>query len=979
MVGFKKKYPKLDLNIEFDETTGLPLLSEQDKILDLIRTYLFLPYTIAEYGCGKKCSIIIHKLVDLGIPPYAIKRGMIMEKDMSADALKEQDFTKRPHALIIENPLYHPKDFYREILFDMLDQKVPGTQVDPPQIKVDDYVLLHHKELQFVQARSHIFSVITFWEASKNRAVEYVLDPTINPDALFEIEDLRDLLHDDEALLFTAPLLGRFRLDARYMTYWQKQQLRTSGMAISMDRLSLEKHNAFIRLLNQAPEGSIGDPETWMYNNNICTGEPEVDEEKRRLTGKGDVFNSWRTQLLKARKEQRGEVISIREKLWSLVEKLDLYAVIRQDAKQAEVDLEPLARVENTIAYYRAIRQLVNWWQRDFPLPEIVRKLPQLRKLAGISMRLRHRIEVLAEVSSDEDGRIDARALTPRFVAATLETIEQMNTAGLSVFIDEVGNIHGLKLPQATDPRSLKESAIRKFCASSISHCSHIDTVFDGGKYDGRLGVLAGIEMAHILKDLKSYFDFSLKSSTHRSMFVSAFIGEEMTFTGQNVSMPGSAAVTGAAKVSAVHQMTNSEGAKFVDKLLELLRILKQEQGKGRIQLVNTFESAGSDEALLKACYSPNCFFSAHTYERHIEQGPVLDRRRVPTISVDTIMGIHQEDFHFSGTCAEEGALAFNQKLRELALLDQYEDIRITVGVLKGEEESRKAHMLDFGLRVQLSGEVNHAGATLMTDRKDPGVAVARTAQFFSSLIEELNIKRAEQLEVLIGEVEFLPGANRNVIPGSAALTLGVQGSISSVESEYIRHQLHAWIIDTLLLPVGSGGEGVLLRSLDPINFLGLNKAVTLSIDLRAGRETSKNIFLQDAKEHLMAICHEYDLSYERQVEQELSPYSLRESGQVLQIERSYGGSHNPDEAQLEKDLLIGSLFQLEVTRRFMEAGNRNKKSLFEMLEEFIPTIWKERLPRFVSGALHDTCNIAAKMTKSLASATTKGKAASKS
>lgn len=963
MVGFKKKYPKLDLVIEYDETTGLPLLHEQDKILDLIRTYLFLPYTIAEYGCGKKCSIIIHKLVDLGIPPYALKRGMIMEKDMSAKALAQKDYTKRPHALIIENPLYHPKDFYREILFDMLDKKIAGAQVDPPLIKVGPYTLHHHKELQFVQARSHIFTVVTFWEAPKNRAVEYVLDPTINPEALFEIEDLRDLLHDDEALIFTAPLLGKFRLDAHYLTYWQEQQLRTSGLAPGMNRLSMEKHNSFIRLLNDAPAGSIGDPEQWRYNNNISSGDQDIDEEKRRLTGRGDVFNTWRSKLLKARKEQRGEVITIREKLWSLVEKLDLYQVIERDAKQAEKELESLAKVEMTIAYYRGIRQLVNWWQRDFPLPEIVRKLPQLKKVVGVSMRLRHRIELLAEVSCNNEGKLDARAMTPRFFAASLETIRQMNNAGLAVFIDKVGNIHGLQLPPGMEASSLTEAAIRKFCSNSISHCSHIDTVFDAGKYDGRLGVLAGIEVAHLLKDLKTYFNFSLKDQGSGGLMVSAFIGEEMTFTGQDVSMPGSAAVTGAASVSKVHQMTNNEGAVFLDKLLEMLCSLKAQQAAGNIQLVNNFAEAGNKQEILAACFPPTCFFSAHTYERHIEQGPLLDRKRVPVIFVDTIMGIHQEDFHFSGTQAEPGALAFNRRLREIALQEKYEDIRVTVGVLKSLDANRISYTLGFGLRLRLGGEVNHAGATLMTDRKDPGVAIARVAHYFSFLVEELNIKRTDTLRPLIGEIELLPGANRNVIPGSAALTLGVKGDITQIEAEYISHHLHAWVIDPLLNAVSSGGEGIILQALDPINFISVSEKVSLSIDLRAGSESTKNEFLEEAGEALKSVCSEFDLLLEQHVEQELPPYSLRQSGQVLQIERSYGGSHNPDEAQLEKDLLIGTLLQLEVSRRFIEAKNKRKITLFRMVEDFIPDIWKERLPGFVSGALHDTCNIAAKMT----------------
>src|SRR4051812_18882619 len=90
------------------------------------------------------------------------------------------------------------------------------------------------------------------------------------------------------------------------------------------------------------------------------------------------------------------------------------------------------------------------------------------------SARLASRIERLAAggttrlAFSDDDRR--ARDLTVRM----------MQDAGLSVSIDAAGNIIGRREGQ------------RK--SGAIMFGSHIDTVPDGGRFDGILGCMAGIE-----------------------------------------------------------------------------------------------------------------------------------------------------------------------------------------------------------------------------------------------------------------------------------------------------------------------------------------------------------------------------------------------------------------------------------------------------------------------------------------------------
>lgn len=956
----------MDIVIDYDETTGLPLLKEQDKILNLIRQireYLPLPYTIAEYGCGDKCSIILRKLMNLGVPLYALKRGMIMEKDMSAKALQERDFRKRPYALVSDNPLYRAKDFYDTTLFKMIKDKCEAVQIKKGAISTGPFLLHHDREIQFVEARSHIFVIIKFWQESENNYVELILDPTINQEHLIEIEELRDYLNDDEALIFTAPLLGRFRLARRYLTFLQRQQLAASQWSTENELVPKEHHAKLVRLLNGAAPASIGDPNHWTYANNIPNKDSPTQERQQKLTGEGDVLNDPLDKMLLARASHLGEVLLFRKELQARVASLDLENILKEDARQAEKRLAPLAEIELIIAYYRAIRQVERWLRLGIPLNRLLPRQRQLNKVVGISMRLRRRIEKMAAVSQDANEEIDARTLNERFFAATLEAIQQMNTAGMTVFVDKVGSIHGIySRNDLPDEKISKPACIKALTERAICHCSHIDTVKDAGKYDGRLGVMAGIEIAHILADLKKYFDYIPPVAQADSiLMVSAFIGEEMNFTGEDVSMPGSAAVAGLAKPDVIYRMKNSDGESFGDRLGAMLRFLKKHQTAGAIKLVNDFANASGSAALLENCFDPEVFYTPHTYERHIEQGPVLDRNGVPLVIVDAIMGIHQEDFSLHGEHAESGALAFNRCLRNLAKKEAFRDLRVTVGVIEGVPDSRISQNLDFALRVRLKGERNHAGATLLEDRKDPGVAIARLAGHFAELVDNINASRKSKLKVVIGEIALLPGTNRNVIPEEAIVTFGVQGNIPEARQHFLQQQLQAWVFGTLSGTVTDGGEGVELISIHPINFISYYRSIRVSLDLRGPDEHTMQAFLEEARKELDALAHALDLQTESSVEQQLQPYALKNSGQVLQIERSYGGSHNPNELLIGNDLLIGSLLQLEATLRFLNSRTGEQRQLFSLVKACTPKEWSEKLDRFISGALHDTCNIAAK------------------
>lgn len=1016
MLVFGMKRETLPVAIQKDISTGLPLIGEEDNIFELILAYLALPYSVAEYGCGKKASLIIDYLMNLGVPPYAISRGLIMERDMTPAALAEVDPRKRRHALRIDNPLYSLVNPDDSQLRRMLTEACSGVEIHGSEIHAGGYILHHEPDVQFAVARTHIITILTFWDDENGRAVRRVLDPTQDKTEPFPLSRVREFLQAPDALIFRAPLLGRFRLDSREMTVEQHHRiaeiLEDEESASFPGALDQERHADLVRRLAGAEPGSIGDPATWTYANNISTEQlgyeeaQQLDEPRVRRTGRGDAFFELTERLLAAREARTGDVPIVLAELQSLVAESRVRAVAQEDARWAETELEILAEVAVVLVYYNTLTHIARMLKNGQDLVDSLGDRKELPLFRGTGVRLRRRIDRSGAVSREADGRIDARALTPGFIRATIETIQEMVRAGLSVAIDRVGNLHGMTLapPEGEGVRA-GEIYPRDLLRHSIVHGSHIDTVNDAGKFDGRLGVLSGIEIAHLLRDLEKYCGLPVlplsrkekpditpaESARTPRLIVSAFIGEEMTFTGQGVSMPGSAAVCGRATVENVHAMTNRDGERWGDLLLVMLREIAAAADRGDIEILNRFppDSGDAGEALLTACFEPAEFYSPHSYERHIEQGPILDRHNVPMVLVDVIMGIYQEDFHFIGVRAEAAALDMNRRLREIVLemlQNGGDDVRLTVGVLEGQVDANGSavipevnvpHINDSALesgdhlimRWTLEGEMNHAGATPTLDRRDPGVAAGRLCQEFAEALAEM---AGENFQPLIGNLRTTPGTNRNVIPGSVSFSLGVapaKGQTSGSpeldpdrRDDLIR-RLQAFATGTLAKPVERGGEGVEVCRMHEESFVRRSASARLSIDLRSATTAVTERYLERVGELVQVIAGEFKVRIHREQQQRMAPSPLEAGGQVLFMERSYGGSHNPRETELLTDLVRGCVLQLAVSREVlaMVDGLPYEFHLFRLVEKKLPRTQGRELARFTSGALHDTCNIAAR------------------
>ena len=121
-------------------------------------------------------------------------------------------------------------------------------------------------------------------------------------------------------------------------------------------------------------------------------------------------------------------------------------------------------------------------------------------------MSLLHRLEELAKIGATPEGGVTRRAFTPEDVSGRELVVKWMEESGLEVRFDGDMNITGYRRGSEG--------------GKAIVTGSHLDTVPNGGRFDGALGVLAGIEAVA-----------SIKNPRHQ-LEVIVFTDEESTMCG---------------------------------------------------------------------------------------------------------------------------------------------------------------------------------------------------------------------------------------------------------------------------------------------------------------------------------------------------------------------------------------------------------------------------------------------------------------
>ncbi len=224
--------------------------------------------------------------------------------------------------------------------------------------------------------------------------------------------------------------------------------------------------------------------------------------------------------------------------------------------------------------------------------------------------RLMGRIMELATISPIEGGGSSRLALTDEDAAGRDLVVAWMKELALEVTIDVVGNVVGTWQVGKGAP---------------VMTGSHIDTVRTGGKYDGNLGVLAGLEVIQTVQE-----------SGHvpsRPLSVAFFTNEEGARFAPD--MFGSLVYVGGLSVEEALDTVGIDGARVADEL----------------------ERIGYNGATPCPGFAPSSFI-----ELHIEQGPVLEQVKTKIGAVTGVQGISWQELTIEGQSNHAGTTPMSMR-----------------------------------------------------------------------------------------------------------------------------------------------------------------------------------------------------------------------------------------------------------------------------------------------------------------------------
>ncbi len=224
--------------------------------------------------------------------------------------------------------------------------------------------------------------------------------------------------------------------------------------------------------------------------------------------------------------------------------------------------------------------------------------------------RIMDHIHALAEFGKNPQGGVSRVAYSDADKQGREYVLGLMRDAKLDVKIDAAGNLIGRRAGSAT---GLKPLLIG----------SHVDTVPEGGNYDGVVGSMGAIEVAHTLADNNV--------TTRHPLEVVIFQNEEGGLIGSR-AMDGELTERELDLVSRSGK-TIREGIKFI----------------------------GGDPAKLGEVRRQKGDIAAYV-ELHIEQGNTLDNEKIKIGIVEGIVGINWWDVTIEGFANHAGTTAMNNR-----------------------------------------------------------------------------------------------------------------------------------------------------------------------------------------------------------------------------------------------------------------------------------------------------------------------------
>lgn len=262
-----------------------------------------------------------------------------------------------------------------------------------------------------------------------------------------------------------------------------------------------------------------------------------------------------------------------------------------------------------------------------------------------------------------QDKGIYRQGLTQTDMDARQWLMEQFKKQGLNTCMDGIANVIG-RLGDSNSP--------------AIVIGSHLDSAPCGGMFDGTLGVIAGLECIRVIKEQRIEVQHPIE--------IVATSEEEGRFGG----MLGSQSLTGHLTADWIEKACSVEG--------ESLKETMQKLGLNPKGALTERYSRSSILAFL---------------ELHIEQGPILENKKISIGIVENISGV-------------------------------------------------------FKWLIKLIGKAGHAGTAPMNMRSDAFMGLADFAHELSRIIDE---EGSDKSRLTIGQVDLKPGS-AHTIPGEAHFTL---------------------------------------------------------------------------------------------------------------------------------------------------------------------------------------------------------------
>jgi allantoate deiminase len=376
--------------------------------------------------------------------------------------------------------------------------------------------------------------------------------------------------------------------------------------------------------------------------------------------------------------------------------------------------------------------------------------------------RLWSRLNLLGEIGKTDTNGVTRLSFTPEERAAKDLVAVFMIEAGLKVREDEVGNLIGRK--DGGNPN-----------ASVVLTGSHIDSVLNGGNFDGPLGVLAAVEALQVMNEQNI--------ETEHPIEVIAFTDEE----GARFSfgMIGSRGIAGT--------LTQEE----------LLN--KDKQG---ITIAEAFVASGlKPETIGKAARKPE---DVKAYiELHIEQGKVLEGQNLSAGIVSGLAGPLWLKFILEGEVGHAGATPMS--IRHDALTTA---ARVMLVI---EAEAAKT-----GTTVGTVGQVQvlPGGINIIPGRVEFSLDLRDISEVVRDEVEQNIREQAQQIcetqgvKLTIEDLQRVAPAPCSVIVKNAA-----------------REAFEKLGLESYYLPSGAGHDGMQLLDLCPMGMIFIRSKNGISHD----------------------------------------------------------------------------------------------------------------------------------------------------